>query len=106
MDSESEEINIFTFEEIKKINIDNLSINQINNCLIDLEEEREKIENNINFLWEKVMLPYIDYKAELILSKDINNIKLDFYQLLYNNTNIEKKIIELNQIINTINNKY
>ena len=106
MDSESEEINIFTFEEIKKINIDNLSINQINNCLIDLEEEKEKIENNINFLWEKVMLPYIDYKAELILSKDINNIKLDFYQLLYNNTNIEKKIIELNQIINTINNKY
>ena len=99
MDSESEEINIFTFEEIKKINIDNLSINQINNCLIDLEEEREKIENNINFLWEKVMLPYIDYKADLILSKDINNIKLDFYQLLYNNTNIEKKIIELNQII-------
>jgi hypothetical protein len=45
------------------------------------------------------MLPYIDYKADLILSKDINNIKLDFYQLLYNNTNIEKKIIELNQII-------
>lgn len=42
MDSESEEINIFTFEEIKKINIDNISINQINNCLIDLEEEREK----------------------------------------------------------------
>jgi hypothetical protein len=52
------------------------------------------------------MLPYIDYKAELILSKDINNIKLDFYKLLYNNTNIEKKIIELNQIINTLNNKY
>lgn len=99
MDSESEEINIFTFEEIKKININNLSINQINNCLIDLEEEREKIENNINFLWEKVMLPYIDYKAELILSKDINNIKLDFYQLLYNNTNIENKILELNEII-------
>ena len=102
MESDSEELNMLSYNEIinKK---NNISVNQLENCLIELEKEREIIEQNIVFLWEKVMEPYINYKADLILSKNINNIKLNFYKLLYHNTNIENKIININNIIEDFN---
>jgi hypothetical protein len=49
------------------------------------------------------MKPYINYKADLILSKNINNIKLIFYKLLYHNTDIENKIININNKIEDYN---
>jgi hypothetical protein len=102
MESDSEELNVLSYNEIinKK---NNISINQLENCLFELEKEREIIEKNIDFLWVKVMEPYINYKADLILSKNINNIKLNFYKLLYHNKDIENKIININNIIQDYN---
>lgn len=109
MESDNEDLIFLSYNEIIKTK-DTITINQLDNCLIELEKERNNIEKNINFLWDKVMEPYIDYKADLILSKNINNIKLDFYKLLYHNTNIENKIIYINKMIDeqyllNINNK-
>lgn len=102
MESDSEELNILSYNEIIN-NKKNISINQLENCLIELEKEREVIEQNIDLLWEKIMEPYIDFKADLILSKNVNNIKLNFYKLLYHNTNIENKIININNIMEDYN---
>jgi hypothetical protein len=98
MDSDIEDSVSLTYNEIIKTkNIK--SIKQLEDCLIDLEKEREIIEKNIDFLWEKVMEPYIDFKAELILTNNIINIKLNFYKLLYHNSDIESKIIHVNTMI-------
>jgi hypothetical protein len=97
MDSDTEDIVSLTYNDIIKKN--DKSIKQLDNCLIDLEKERDIIENNIDFLWEKVMKPYIDFKADLILTNNINNIKLNFYKLLYHNSDIESKIIHVNNMI-------
>jgi hypothetical protein len=98
MDSDTEESVTLTFNEIIKTK-NHKSIKQLEDCLIDIEKEREIIEKNIDFLWEKVMEPYIDFKAELILTNNIDNIKLNFYKLLYHNSDIESKIIHLNTMI-------
>jgi hypothetical protein len=97
MDSDTEDTVSLTYNDIFKRN--DRSIKQLENCLIDLEKEREIIEKNIDFLWEKVMEPYIDFKADLILTNNINNIKLNFYKLLYHNSDIESKIIHVNNMI-------
>jgi hypothetical protein len=97
MDSDTEDTVFLTYNDIIKKN--EKSIKQLENCLIDLEKERDIIENNIDFIWEKVMEPYIDFKADLILTNNINNIKLNFYKLLYHNSDIESKIIHVNNII-------
>jgi hypothetical protein len=49
MESDSEELNVLSYNEIinKK---NNISINQLENCLFELEKEREIIEKNIDFL--------------------------------------------------------
>jgi hypothetical protein len=98
MDSDTEDTVHLTYNDIIKTR-NNKSIKQLENCLIDLEKEREIIEKNIDFLWEKVMEPYIDFKAELILTNNIINIKLNFYKLLYHNSDIESKIIHVNTMI-------
>lgn len=98
MDSDTEDTGYLTYNDIIKTR-NNKSIKQLEYCLIDLEKEREIIEKNIDFLWEKVMEPYIDFKAELILTNNIINIKLNFYKLLYHNSDIESKIIHVNNMI-------
>jgi hypothetical protein len=98
MDSDTETSVSFTYSDIIKTRKDK-SIKQLEDCLIDLEKEREIIEKNITFLWEKVMEPYINFKADLILTNNINNIKLNFYKLLYHNSDIESKIINVNIMI-------
>jgi hypothetical protein len=98
MDSDIETSVSFTYIDIIKTRKDK-SIKQLEDCLIDLEKEREIIEKNITFLWEKVMEPYINFKADLILTNNINNIKLNFYKLLYHNSDIESKIINVNIMI-------
>jgi hypothetical protein len=97
MESDTEEVIVLSYNEIANTK-NNVSINQLDNCLIELEKEREVIEQNIDFLWEKVMEPFINFKADLILSNNINNIKLNFYKLLYHNTNIENKITHINKM--------
>jgi hypothetical protein len=98
MDSDIEDSVSLTYNDIIKTKKDK-SIKQLENCLIDLEKDREIIERNIDFLWEKVMEPYIDFKAESILLVNIDNIKLNFYKLLYHNSDIESKIIHVNNMI-------
>ena len=98
MDSDIEDSVSLTYNDIIKTKNDK-SIKQLENCLIDLEKQREIVEKNIDFLWEKVMEPFIDFKAELILTNNINNIKLNFYKLLYHNSDIESKIIHVNTMI-------
>lgn len=96
-DTDTEEIIVSSYKDI--LNKKQKSINELEHCLINLEKEREVIEKNINFLWEKVMEPYIEFKADLILLNNIDNIKLNFYKLLYHNSNIEKQIIHIIKMI-------
>jgi len=94
--------NISTSETKK----DNLKLqhlqNQINEFIIEIEHERDKLEDTINLLWIDVLQPFIEYETTMILYNDIVRIKSKFYEWIYNNTNVGKKINYIYDLLNNL----
>ena len=65
---------------------------KVKEFIIEIEYERDKLDDIINLLWENVFRPFVEYESSLILYDDNIRTKTEFYSCLYNNTNIGKKI--------------
>ncbi len=73
------------------------------NMLLDLEIQRDALFDDIHFLWENVMKPFVEDDCCLILQKDISKTKSAFFEWVYNTTNIKKQFDYLMLLNNKLN---
>lgn len=78
----------------------NINLHELNEIIVDVELQIIKMEDDINKLWDNVIVPYIDdSNAKGILTKITKYDYHKFYKFMINSN---KTCIELNNAINNL----